>query len=102
MSDPLKPFACNIKVQPVAKWLEEETDDEEDCRTCLIAPLATYYAGTLEEYGQSELLGSLEKKWESGDPLTIAKELDRIKNEVGDDLKKYLKSLDCLTQTFKE
>lgn len=97
----LTPLDCKITVRPVTTWLSEQEDTEQECRTCLIAPLAGYYASLLEDQ-HPELFKSLEDKWESGDPLTIAKELDRIKNEVGEDLKNYLKSLDCVTQTFEK
>lgn len=97
-------FECAIKVKPIVDWVQEE--DEKVCRPCLIKPLANYYLGTLQESKAEpkvgELVKNLEKAWKSADLLTIAKELDKIKSEVGDDLRKELVALDCFTQSYEE
>ena len=96
-------FECAIKVKLIVDWVQEE--DEKVCRPCLIKPLANYYLGTLQESTEpkaGELAKNLEKAWESADLLTIAQELDKIKSEVGDDLRKELVALDCFTQSYEE
>ena len=91
-------FNCAIKVKPIVDWVQEE--DEKVCHPCLIRPLANYYLGVLQESEEAgEQVKNLEKAWESADLLTIAKELDKIKGEVGDQLKKDLIELDCFAQS---
>ena len=96
-------FECAIKVKPVLDWVQEE--DERVCHPCLIKPLAEYYLGTLKEDKADpkaeEAITSLEKAWESADVLTIARELDKIKSEVGNNLRKELVALDCFTQSYE-
>ena len=97
-------FDCAIKVKPIVEWVQDE--DEKVCHPCLIKPLATYYLGALQDNKTDpkagELVRGLEKAWESADLLTIAKELDKIKKEVGDNLRKDLLTLDCFTQSYEE
>ena len=96
-------FSCTIKVKPMVDWIQEE--DERVCHPCLLKPLAAYYLGTLRENKADlkapDMAKSLEGAWESADALTIAKELDKIKSEVGDDLRKDLTTLDCFTQSYE-
>jgi len=96
-------FECAIKVKPIVDWVQEE--DEKVCHSCLIKPLVSYYLGTLQESVDpkaKEMEESIKKAWESADLLTIAKELDKIKKEVGDNLRRELVALDCFTQSYKE
>jgi len=100
---PIEGFECAIKVKPIADWVEEQ--DEEVCHPCLIKPLVSYYLGTIKESDDpkaKEAADSIKKAWDSADILTIAKELDKIKKEVGDNLRKELMTLDCFTQSYKE
>ena len=97
--NPIEGFTCGIKVIPMAEWVEIE--DEQECHPCLIAPLAGHYAGILEEAKATPQMDELQKAWDSEDVLTIAKALDTIKKEVGEDLKNELEILDCFTQSFK-
>jgi len=97
--DPIKGFTCEIQPAPIEKWVQIE--DPEQCHSCLIAPLASHYLGTLEDAKAAPQVEKLTKAWESGDVLTIARTMDKIKAEVGEDLKKELLTLDCFTQSFK-
>ena len=91
-------FVCNLKnVRPLTEWIH----DEKDCPPCLVAPLAGYYLGTLEEAGETNLAEELKKTYEGGDTLTIIEKLDNIKDNVGDALLKQLRNLDCFAQSFK-
>lgn len=94
-------FVCTIEPKPVAEWLEDDKANEEGCPSCLLAPLASYYLGALEEAGETKLAEELKKTFEAGDPLTIARKLDTIKEGAGEALSKQLKNLDCFAQTFK-
>ncbi len=97
----MKDFQCNLKtVKPIAEWVEE--NDKESCHPCLINPLTSFYMGILEKSGETELAARLKKTYEeSGDILTISKELDKIKSEVGEVLRQELRDLDCYAQSFK-
>ncbi len=93
----MEDFACNIEVRPLKEWI----NDKEGCPPCLVAPLASYYLGTLEHAGEKKLAEELKKIYEGGDTLTIIKKLDSIKESVGDALLKQLRDLDCFAQSFK-
>lgn len=100
---PIEGFECAIKVKPIVDWVQEE--DEEVCHPCLIKPLINYYLGTIQESTDSkakEMAENIKKAWESADLLTIAKELDKVKKEVGDNLRRELITLDCFTQSYRE
>jgi len=99
--DDMDDFVCNIKVRPVADWVNDKPTSEKDCPPCLIAPLSGYYLGALEKAGETELAAELKKTFAEGDTLTISKKLDSIKTNVGEALKKQLRNLDCFAQTFK-
>ena len=68
----------------------------------MIAPLASYYAGALEEAGESKLANDLKDVFEKGDILTIAKNMDTIKRRVGDKLRQDLEKLDCMVQVQED
>jgi hypothetical protein len=98
--NPIEGFTCGLKeIKPIEKWVQEEEVD--NCHPCLIAPLASHYAGVLEEAKATPQMEALQKAWDSEDVLTIAKALDTIKAEVGEDLKNELLTLDCFTESFK-
>lgn len=98
----LEPLSCDLKVvDSIEKWVKDESENGP-CRHCLLAPLASQYAGALIEVGDEKRQKELETDWDSGDILTVAKRLDTIKSEVGEDLKRYLRSLDCMAQSFQE
>ncbi|MDD5060766.1 MAG: hypothetical protein PHN44_00600 [Candidatus Marinimicrobia bacterium] len=93
-------FKCELKeIKPIKVWIDEE--DPIQCRPCLISPLASHYAGALETAKAEPQLAALQKAWDSKDVLTIAETLDKIKEEVGEDLKNELLTLDCFTESFK-
>lgn len=95
-------FRCELeKVQPVAEWMQEYEEGDEPCRPCMIAPLASFYVGVLKKAGEEERANQLTKVYEEGQGLTICEELDRIKSEVGDSVRKELVELDCFAQSYK-
>ena len=94
-------FVCQRSVKPVKEWLQGgETPDH--CPPCLIKPLAEHYLGALEAAREQDQVQVLQKAWDTGDALTIAETLDKIKSEVGDNLKKSLVKLDCMAQSHKD
>ena len=95
----MKDFKCPIKIESMEKWIKGE--DEENCRPCNLAPLASWYVSKLKEAGDKESAKKLEEVFETGDALTIARELDKIKGDVGETLKPELEEFDCLCQTYK-
>ena len=88
---------CKIELKPISEWIKSK----EGCPPCLVAPLASYYLGALNEAGETKLAEELVKTYESGDVLTITSKLDSIKSNVGEALQKQLRNLDCYAQTFK-
>lgn len=97
-------FKCTRQVKPVSEWVDEQ--DGKSCHPCLVKPLVDYYLGTLHgnkaDPKAGEMARNLEKAWESGDVLTITKELDNIKKVVGDTLREELVTLDCFAQSYEE
>lgn len=91
---------CEIPVIPLAEWVENAGPDQ--CPPCVITPLASHYVGALEEAGEVDLAENLKKVYESGDVLTIAKELDSIKANVGESLKDVLMDFDCMGESWKD
>jgi tRNA G26 N,N-dimethylase Trm1 len=96
-------FTCKIKPVSLEKWVQDYLKNGEhpdkNCAPCTIKPLAGFYLGTLEEAKASQQITELKKAWETGDLLTIARALDTIKKEVGDNLKPGLIELDCYAQS---
>jgi len=91
-------FSCNINIKPLEEWLQQP-EAPDHCPPCLITPLAEMYLDALK--GDKRAAASLKRAWETGDALTIAAAMDKIKGEVGDDLRNQLRSLDCQAQSFK-
>ena len=93
-------FTCEIAIESMEKWIKGEK--EEDCRSCLLAPLSSWYVSLLEETGNNELANKMTSAFETGDALTIAQELDKIKLSVGIKLKPKLEEFDCLCQSHEQ
>ena len=89
------------EIKTVEDWANGSKTDE-NCPPCLMAPLASMYLGTLREANENELAERLEKVFEDGDLLTIARNLDSIKGDVGEPLRKELRELDCFAQVHKQ
>ena len=105
MSDnPIEDFVCELsKIEPLSTWVDRE--DPHSCHPCLISPLASYYLGVLEEASDHKHANLLKSAYEANSEskiLTIAQTMDKIKLEVGDDLKKKLVALDCFAQSYKD
>jgi hypothetical protein len=96
-----KDFTCHLKtVSPVLAWIERG-DVDDNCPPCLLAPLASYYLGALNDANELIHASRLQEVFEGGDLLTIARVMDKIKADVGDRLKFELETLDCMAQSFK-
>jgi len=96
----IKGFQCEIDPRPISEWVNKEVEGDE-CPPCLIAPLASYYLGALKDAGETKIANHLKEVFEKGDLLTICKELDNIKTNVGESLRKELLELDCFAQSEK-
>lgn len=97
----LEDFTCPLSsIESLESWLSKE--DDTHCPACLIAPLASYYVGILEEAGENKLADNLKSEFEKGDNLTIVKNMDTIKRSVGEKLKQNLEKLDCMAQISKD
>ena len=94
-------FVCTLDdVKSLEDWLAHP--EKGKCPSCLLAPLASYYVGALEDAGESRLADQLKGIFEGGDPLTIGKFMDKIKVNVGDKLKQELVNLDCMAQVHED
>ena len=93
-------FTCNIEIESIEKWIKDEK--EENCRSCLLAPLASWYVSLLEETRNHTLAEQVSKAFDTGNALTIAQELDKVKLGVGKTLKQKLEEFDCLCQTHEQ
>lgn len=95
-------FKCERTVIPMAQWIRQDPTDPSDCRKCVVAPVASMYAGTLEEAHRDDLRVKLEEAFNKADVLTICDELDNIKAQVGDaSLRNQLVMIDCMGQSYK-
>lgn len=92
-------FTCKQNVKPVEDWVQDQ--NAKQCPVCVLRPTAEYYMGILQKANRPEQLKKLEEAWSSQEVLTIARTMDRIKAEVGEDLKKDLITIDCFAQSFE-
>jgi hypothetical protein len=96
----LDTFVCSLKeAKSITDWFQ---NNQEECPPCTLGVLANFYAGMLQDAGEIAEHARLEEAFESGDPLTVAKELDRIKAAVREPLRESLLKLDCFSQTLQE
>lgn len=99
----IKDFVCPLSsVKSLEEWLSKDNGNGKNCPPCLIGPLASYYAGALEEAGENKMADELKSTFEKGNALTIAKHMDKIKKNVGDKLKQDLENLDCMAQVHED
>jgi len=88
-------------LKPMKEWLAESAQQGEQCKECIMRPIGEYYIGALDEAKAEKQIKDLSEAWETQDLLTIGESMDRIKNEVGEHLRKRLTTFDCLAQTYK-
>jgi len=95
-------FSCPIeKIKSVEEWANGP-ETNENCPPCLMAPLASMYLQNLRTAKEDAIADKLEKVFEQGDLLTIARFLDNIKSDVGEPLRNDLRELDCFAQVHKQ
>ena len=96
----LDTFVCPIEhPKSLEDWYNS---DEGECPPCTLGVLAGYYAGVLEAGGATEERARLQTPFETGNPLTVAQEMDKIKGTVREPLKESLAKLDCFSQTLDD
>jgi len=94
-------FVCQLsKVESLEEYFSKEYGEKGECRPCRLQPMAELYLGVLEDQGETERAADLINAYESGDILTIAKAMDTIKSNVGDETRDQLVNLDCIGQTI--
>jgi len=95
---------CPIELKPMEEWVQE--GNPEECRPCLLVPVAQWYYNELKDQDKKEMAENLGKIAEETDAnnmesvLTLCKEFDRIKETVEDPLRERLKDFDCACQSF--
>lgn len=82
--------------EPMAAWVNAGPADA--CRPCALPVAIQWYKEELQTEGQGALAAGLEAIALVEDPLTTAKELDRVKGVVGPKLKLRLLDFDAATQ----
>ena len=80
----------------MADWVNKGPTDA--CRPCALPVAIQWYKEELETEGQTGLAANLERVALSEDPLTTARELDRLKEIVAPKLKLRLLDFDAATQ----
>jgi hypothetical protein len=95
----LEGFKCEKNVKSVTDWVQDK--EARQCPVCVLRPTAEYYIGILQTHGLDEPIKKLEAAWETQNVLTIAETMDKIKSEVGDNLKKDLVIVDCFAQSYE-
>lgn len=92
----------NLKL--MAEWIKVE--DPTACRPCTLGPVVQWYWDELNERDLKDLAKRLEKAVENLDEdkpeqaLQVCEELDQIKSEVSEELRKRLQEFDCAAQLF--
>jgi len=92
------PCAC---VTNMAEWIAQG-DTEEDCRSCLLAPVTQWYRDELKARGLGDLAKELETMAETSQPAELAQKLDEIRDKVPEEVKNRLKDFDCAAQLHTE
>lgn len=82
--------------KPMQDWVTVGPAD--GCRPCALPVALQWYKDELTTEGQSELAAQLEQVGTSEDPLTTAKEMDRIKDVVTPKTRGRLLEFDATTQ----
>lgn len=86
--------------QSMERWMKEQ--EGEDCKPCLLAPVAQWYYSELQERGRDDLAQELEQAVTSDDGVAIAAVLDRIKEGADSGLRERLLEFDCALQTYRK
>lgn len=95
---------CPVELKPMEEWVKE--GKPEECRPCLLGPVAQWYRDELEGKGHKDKAQVIEKLADETDVnnteqvLTFCRELDNIKNSVEEPLRERLKDFDCAAQSF--
>ena len=84
-------------VKPMKEWISEDTPQ---CRPCLLGVVTSWYRDVLEESGMLAKARQLEDRAETLDPLPLCEELDKIKEEVPEEVRVQLRNFDCAAQTY--
>lgn len=92
------PCACIINM---AEWMAKG-DTEEECRSCLLAPVTQWYRDELKERGLGDLVNELEAMAETSQPVEIAQKLDEIRDKVPEEVRNRLRDFDCAAQVHIE
>lgn len=90
-------------LQPMTEWIKGES---EECRPCTLGPVVQWYWDELKEQGHPDVAQRLEKYVENlnddnpDEAILLCEELDKIKSEVPEELKRRLQEFDCAAQLF--
>jgi len=96
---------CEVELKPMAQWVKG--DDPDSCRPCTLGPVVQWYWSELNEQGRPDLATRLEKRVEGMDEdnaaqiTQVCEELDKVKTEVDEKLRKRLEEFDCAVQSFQ-
>lgn len=84
----------------MADWIKSDPDPDgnETCRSCALPVTLQWYRDELKNMNRSDLATRLERISLSANPLTVAQELDTIKDVVGAKGRARLLDFDAATQ----
>jgi hypothetical protein len=96
------PFVCTLeKVETLKEYFSLEYGPGGECRPCRLRPLAELYLGNLEQAKEDEPAKKLVEAYETGEILTIAETMDKIREDAKGDLRQELDKLNCMVQSLK-
>ncbi len=91
-------------LQPMAEWIKGETPGT--CRPCTLTPVVQWYWEELKERGLTDIAAELEaevgvlEEDNVEQVMAICKDLDEIKANAPEELRKRLEEFDCAIQSF--
>ncbi len=91
---------------PMAEWIKGETPGT--CRPCTLTPVVQWYWSELKERGFEKIAAELEAEVDVLEEdnveqvMAICKDLDEIKANAPEDLRKRLEEFDCAIQSFEQ
>ncbi len=107
MTEKVEKTTCPVELKPLEEWVRDgDPDDPENCRPCLLAPVAQWYDEELREQGRPDLAKKIADVAEVLDVadtegvLTLCREMDNIKTVVEGPLRERLEEFDCAVEAF--
>lgn len=92
------PAPASQPLLTMEKWVETGDPSADSCRPCALPVTLQWYAEELEKNGLSDLSAQIKDIGLTADPLTLAREMDRVKATVEPGLRSRLLDFDQAIQ----